>query len=151
MKYIVDKPLTSFEFWSGAADRAKALTYSELEQLDDMLPELLGEEASDTDINDTFWFDFPVVCHLLGYACVDDDPIREPADFKKDFRLDILKTYMDEQEWKYTEEQAEALDAKLLEDGTYEIDAENDTLADLYDSTLTESDAQAVGIQTEDS
>ena len=150
MKYTCDNNLTNFKFWSGAEDRAKALTRDELDRLDDLLPDMFGDDLpSDTDINDLFWFEFPEVCHLLGYACKDDEPIREPADFKEDYRLDFLKAYLDEQEWKYTDEQLKALDKKLLEDEIYEIDAEEDELKSLYDTNFTDDDAQAVGIVTD--
>lgn len=67
MKWIVEDSLTNFKFWSGAADRAKMLEYSELQELDDALPELFGDETpTDTQINDLFWFDFGTVCSLIG-------------------------------------------------------------------------------------
>ena len=151
MKYACEENLTNFKFWSGAEDRAKALTYNELNKLDYLLPDMFGDDLpSATDINDMFWFEFPEVCHLLGYACKDGEPIREPADFEEDYRLDFLKDYLDEQEWKYTDEQLKALDKKLLDDEIYEIDADEDGLKSLYDTYFTEDDAQAVGIVTDE-
>jgi len=67
MKWIVEDSLTNFNFWSGAADRAKMLEYSELQELDDTLPELFGDKIpTSTEINDVFWFDFGTVCSLIG-------------------------------------------------------------------------------------
>lgn len=67
MKWIVEDSLTNFKFWSGGADRAKMLEYSELQELDDALPELFGDDTpTDTQINDLFWFDFGTVCSLIG-------------------------------------------------------------------------------------
>lgn len=42
MTYTCDESLTNFEFWSGARDRAAALTYDQLNQLDDLLPDVMG-------------------------------------------------------------------------------------------------------------
>ena len=57
MVYKVDDSLTNFMFWSGAATNAELLTYDELKQLDDILPEYFGEEIpTQTEINDMFWF-----------------------------------------------------------------------------------------------
>lgn len=69
MKYIVEESLTNFRFWAGAKDRAAMLTFSELEQVEDYLDELGGEETlTDTQINDLFWFEFDfVVREILGY------------------------------------------------------------------------------------
>lgn len=69
MVYKVDDSLTNFKFWSGAATNAEQLTYDELEQLDDILPEYFGEELpTQTEINDMFWFDFKTVVEALGYT-----------------------------------------------------------------------------------
>ena len=66
MQYIKDESLTNFEFWSGAKDRAKLLTYSELEELDDLLQDFFTDTPTETQINDLFWFDFGSVCELIG-------------------------------------------------------------------------------------
>lgn len=66
MTYTKDESLTNFEFWSGAADRAKLLTYSELEQLDNIVPDLFADTPTETQINDLFWFDFETICEMLG-------------------------------------------------------------------------------------
>ena len=67
MKWIVEDSLTNFKFWSGAVDNAKLLEYSELQELDDALPDLFGERTpTQTEINDLFWFDFETVCSLIG-------------------------------------------------------------------------------------
>lgn len=66
MIYKVDENLTNFKFWSGGKDRADLLTYDELDELDGRIHELLGNEPTDTEINDLFWFDFDSVCGLIG-------------------------------------------------------------------------------------
>lgn len=72
MTYTVDKPLSQFEFWSGAKYCAKALTIEQLDQLDDLLPEVLGENPSETAINDLFWFEDDYVARLLGFKNMED-------------------------------------------------------------------------------
>lgn len=79
MQWIVEDSLTNFDFWSGAKDRANQLTYSELQELDDVLPEYFGHTPTATEINDLFWFDFGEVCNMLGlkYDSSKDDVVRD--------------------------------------------------------------------------
>lgn len=65
MKIYFDKPLSQFEFWSGAKDRADKLTIQELDRIGEILEECNGE-MEDVKINDLFWFDFDYVCRLIG-------------------------------------------------------------------------------------
>lgn len=72
MTYTCDEPLTNFEFWSGARDRAATLTYDQLDRLDDLLPDAMGWNEtdnipSDTTINDLFWFEDDYIAQLLGF------------------------------------------------------------------------------------
>lgn len=67
MTYTVEKPLSQFKFWSGAKDRTDHLTIEQLDQLDDLLPGILGENPSYTEINDLFWFEDDYVAQLLGF------------------------------------------------------------------------------------
>ena len=148
MEYIKDERLTNFPFWSGAADRAKSLEYSELEELDEKVADYFAGDTLPTEsqINDLFWFDFKEVCHMLGYACDDaDDPVRDVDDFKEDYRLEVLKDYADAAGWTYTDEQLKELDAKCIEEGdAYELKAEEDTF-DIVDGVI-DGYAQEVGI-----
>ena len=89
MKWYIEKPLSRFAFWDGGLDRAKQLTEAELDRLDDMLPEVFGEEIPEAgEVNDLFWFNFSEVCRLLGYGCNDaDEPVRpgdEPDEDEED-------------------------------------------------------------------
>ena len=150
MKYYVDDSLTNFKFWSGAEDNAKELTYSEMQQLDDILPEYFGEEPpSDTDINDMFWMEFETICHALGYAYIDGVVVREIGDVPEDARLEKLKEYLDGEGWEYTEDQLKAMDKILLENETYKLDIDNDCIddSDLYNL---EDEAKQAGIVTEE-
>lgn len=77
MIYRVEENLTDFKFWSGGKDRADLLTYDELDELDGCLCELLGDEPTDTEINDLFWFNFGDVCNLIG---LDEDEVLKRND-----------------------------------------------------------------------
>lgn len=67
MIYTVEKPLSQFEFWSGAKERTDHLTIEQLDRLDDLMPEVLGENPTDTAINDLFWFEEDFIAQLLGF------------------------------------------------------------------------------------
>ena len=67
MTYTVEKPLSQFEFWSGAKERTDHLTVEQLDRLDGLLPEVLGENPTDTAINDRFWFEEDFIAQLLGF------------------------------------------------------------------------------------
>lgn len=67
MIYTVEKPLSQFEFWSGVKQRTDRLTTEQLDQLDDLLPEILGYTPTDTAINNLFWFENDYIAQLLGF------------------------------------------------------------------------------------
>ena len=67
MTYTVEKPLRQFEFWSGAKERIDHLTIEQLDRLDYLMPEVLGENPTDTAINDLFWFESDYIAQLLGF------------------------------------------------------------------------------------
>lgn len=67
MIYTVEKPLSQFEFWSGAKQRTDHLTTEQLDRLDYMMPDVLGERPTDTAINDLFWFEEDYIAQLLGF------------------------------------------------------------------------------------
>lgn len=78
MKVYDDVNLTSFQFWSGARDRALMLTYSEMEEVESVLEDIYPEGVAATTINDLFWFDFEWVCECIGlkYDAEEDKVIR---------------------------------------------------------------------------
>ena len=78
MKVISEMRLTDFEFWGGAKDRARMLTYEELEEVGNVLEDIY-DEVEDVTINDLFWFDFSWVCECIGikYNEEEDRIIRE--------------------------------------------------------------------------
>jgi hypothetical protein len=57
--------LVNFTFWSGA--KQHNFTYNELQQLEDILEDVFCDKtASETDINDLFWFEDETLCGWLG-------------------------------------------------------------------------------------
>ena len=78
MKVISEISLTSFEFWGGAKDRAKMLTYEEIEEIGNVL-EYIYEEIEVVRINNLFWFGFAWCCECIGikYDEEEDRIIRE--------------------------------------------------------------------------
>lgn len=77
MKIYKEESLASFEFWSGAKDTAKYLSYSELEQIECILEELYPDGVDETTINDIFWFEEDTIAEWLGYDCFEDIVNRE--------------------------------------------------------------------------
>ena len=73
MKYMVDKPLRDFEFWSGAVDTAKQLDDDGFEKVEEVLEQMQqeridcgSEPMTDTEINDMFWFDSNTIFEWAG-------------------------------------------------------------------------------------
>ncbi len=64
MKIYSELDLTNFEFWSGATEHS--FTYSELKELEYHIEELFFDGASETQINDLFWFEENFLCGLIG-------------------------------------------------------------------------------------
>ena len=65
MTMTIEKKLRDFHFWSGAATNAAKLSYEELDQLEEQLEEMIGDEEpwSATEVNDWMWFDFEDICN----------------------------------------------------------------------------------------
>ena len=78
MKVYSEISLTRFEFWGGAKDRAKILTYEEIEQKGKVL-QYIYEEIEDVTINNLFLFEFGWVYEYIGikYDEEEDRIIRE--------------------------------------------------------------------------
>lgn len=67
MKVVKDIDLSSFPFWSGAADHADVFTPHEFNQIESALEAFFSDELpSETQINDLFWFDCDWLCNLIG-------------------------------------------------------------------------------------
>lgn len=67
MLIINNIDLPQFQFWGGAEINAAKLTKSELDELDDIMPDLYPCDPTVNDINDMFRYYFAAVCALLGY------------------------------------------------------------------------------------
>lgn len=72
MKIYTETSLTNFEFWSGAKDTVKYLTYDELEQIESILEDAYPDGMSDMEINDFFWFEEDLIAEWLGYEDFDE-------------------------------------------------------------------------------
>lgn len=72
MKIYKEESLTNFEFWSGAKDTVKYLTYEELEQIEASLEECYPEGMDETAVNDFFWFEDETIAEWLGYNSFDE-------------------------------------------------------------------------------
>lgn len=147
MKYTVDKPLSSFDFWSGAVTNAQELTSRELDDLDDILPEYFGEEVTDTDINDMFWFEFETIVHALGYAYIDGNIIRDVDDIPENVAKEALEEEI-KGLYKYDDEALDRLYQLCVEDGdVFTLDADNDGVT--VDFTSIRTLAEKAGLEEE--
>lgn len=147
MKYTVDKPLSSFDFWSGAVTNAQELTSRELDDLDDILPEYFGEEVTDTDINDMFWFEFETIVHALGYAYIDGNIVRDVDDIPEKVAKEALEEEI-KGLYKYDDEALDRLYQLCVEDGdVFTLDADNDGVT--VDFTSIRTLAEKAGLEEE--
>lgn len=67
MKVFSEISLRNFKPWSGAVDTFNALSYEDLDRLEDVLNELYPDGVEETTINDLLWFDGAWVAETLGY------------------------------------------------------------------------------------
>lgn len=64
--------LNDFEFWGGAKDRVKCLTYDELELIEEILEDIFPDGIDETQLNDIFWFEDDTIAEWLGYNDFDE-------------------------------------------------------------------------------
>lgn len=67
MKVFSEISLRNFKPWSGAVDTFNALSYEDLDRLEDVLNEMYPDGVEETTINDLLWFDGAWVAETLGY------------------------------------------------------------------------------------
>ncbi len=147
MKYTVEKPLSSFDFWSGAVTNAQELTTRELDDLDGILPEYFGEEVTDTDINDMFWFEFETIVHALGYAYIDGNIVRDVDEIPENVAKEALEEEI-KGLYKYDDEALDRLYQLCVEDGAvFTLDADNDGVT--VDFTSIRTLADKAGLEEE--
>ena len=72
MKIQTEMRLCHFEFWAGAADTAKYLTWEQMDTIEEILSEVYPEGLDDTSLNDFFWFEADTVAEWLGYSNFDE-------------------------------------------------------------------------------
>ena len=65
MRVYSKMSLTRFEFWDRAKNRAKILTYEEVEEIGKVL-QYIYEEIEDATINNLFLFEFGWVYEYIG-------------------------------------------------------------------------------------
>ena len=69
MKYYVETSLENFEAWSGGRDTLDVLIEKGLcDTVEACLEEALGEDVSDTAINDTLWFERDMIAEWCGFS-----------------------------------------------------------------------------------
>ena len=69
MKYYVETSLENFEAWSGGRDTLEVLIEKGLcDTVEACLEEALGEDISDTDINDALWFERDMIAEWCGFS-----------------------------------------------------------------------------------
>lgn len=72
MKVYSEMSLCDFEFWSGATDLARKLTYEQFNEIEAALEDAYPDGMSETEINDLFWFEADYLANLLGYESEED-------------------------------------------------------------------------------
>ena len=69
MKYYVETSLENFEAWSGGRDTLEVLINKGLcDTVEAFLEEVLGEDISDTAINDVLWFERDTIADWCGFS-----------------------------------------------------------------------------------
>ena len=69
MKYYVETSLENFEAWSGCSDKLEVLIEKGLcDTVEMFLEEVLGEDISDTAINDVLWFERDTIADWCGFS-----------------------------------------------------------------------------------
>ena len=69
MKYYVETSLENFEAWSGGRDTLEVLIEKGFcDTVEAFLEEVLGEDISDTAINDVLWFERDTIADWCGFS-----------------------------------------------------------------------------------
>ena len=69
MKYYIETSLENFEAWSGGRDTLEVLIEKGLcDTVEMFLEEVLGEDISDTAINDVLWFERDTIADWCGFS-----------------------------------------------------------------------------------
>ena len=73
MKITTEQSLSNFNFWSGAKDNAKELTFSQLNEVESIIEDLYPDGIDETQLNDFFWFEFETIKEWLNITDEDED------------------------------------------------------------------------------
>ena len=84
MKIYAETDLHNFEFWSGAKETVKYLTWEEMDTIESYLEEMYPDGADETAINDFFWFEDDYIAELLGYNSFEEIMHRDEEDDEED-------------------------------------------------------------------
>ena len=68
MKIYSEVSLSNFEFWSGAKTTADCLSYSDFEEIENILEDLYPDGIGETELNDLFWFEEDTIAEWLGFS-----------------------------------------------------------------------------------
>lgn len=77
MKIYAETNIHNFDFWSGAKDTVKYLTWEELDTIESMLEDIYPDGMEDTELNDFFWFEDDTIAEWLGYDSFEELMNRE--------------------------------------------------------------------------
>ena len=72
MRIQTEMRLCHFEFWAGAEDNAKHLSWEQLDTIEEILSEVYPDGIDETTLNDLFWFEPDVIAEWLGYGSFDE-------------------------------------------------------------------------------
>ena len=69
MTYTVETSLENFPAWSGGKETLDVLIEKDLcDTVENILADVLGENPTDTDINDTLWFSRDEIAEWCGFS-----------------------------------------------------------------------------------
>ena len=72
MTYTVETSLENFPAWSGGKETLDVLIEKDLcDTVENILADVLGENPTDTDINDTLWFSRDEIAEWCGFSSWD--------------------------------------------------------------------------------
>lgn len=89
MKVTYEFSLADFKAWSGGADTLRKIEEFDLEhegameQAQQYIEDYLGDEATETEVNDFLWFEEDAILDYIGYT--DEDTVDEDGYEEEEF------------------------------------------------------------------
>lgn len=89
MKVTYEFSLRDFKAWSGGTDTLRKIEKFDLEhdgameQAEQYIEEHLGDEATETEVNDFLWFEEDAILEAIGYT--DEDTVDENGYEEEEF------------------------------------------------------------------